>query len=103
MLDYFTPEEFDERVAAARLEEEGPQWVERLATILKLGFAAMALGKVDPEHFDPMQPQKLESMLRRPADSRTHAPLAEPGPSEAVSPNQAAALFATFAGPPQRG
>ena len=107
MLAGMTPEEFDERVAAERLDDER---TERFAQIFKLGFAAMAWGKVDPDVFDPLSPEKVADRMRRmqfaanddPAPTAATSATAAPQ-SQAVSPNQAAALFASVMGPPTKG
>lgn len=105
MLQCFTPEEFDERLAADEIEQEGPEWVERVIAVLKLGFASQALGKVDPEIFDPLRPRReVIAAVTNPYEAKTEEPMTQHCaiPAEAVSPNQAAAMFSLFAGPSNR-
>jgi len=104
MLDAFTPEEFDERLASEAVDGTPADWVERLAVILKLGFASICWSKVDPADFDPLDPNKrkrLEEMERSNPYARKTRPAmpANTAAGEAASPDQAAALFASCAGP----
>jgi hypothetical protein len=87
MLDRLTPEQFDEWLAFWELE---PDRLERIATILGLGFSALAntLGaKLDPTHFDPHL-AKLESERRQGKKA------------EEVSPNQGARMMSMILGAP---
>lgn len=88
MLDTLTPAEFGELMAADIVDPD-PQ--ERIAEILKLGFAATTWAKVKPEDFEP----KYELA----ASDQPEA--ASSNSEEALSPNQAAAFAAmTFGRPP---
>jgi hypothetical protein len=103
MLDAFTPEEFDERYVAETMDASPHDMVERLATILKLGFAAMAMSKVDPDHFDPLKPIHNNGHSSSPFggvfDGDSSAKTST-GDGVTVSPNQGAAMFAAVMGPP---
>lgn len=74
MLDGLTPDQFAEWRAFRRLE---PDPMERIIQILKLGFATLAGGGIDPEQFD-LKPSRA--------------------PEPAASPTQAAMAFSMFAG-----
>lgn len=93
LLDLFTPEEFDERLAAEEVDGSPPEWIERLAAILKLGFASMGMSKVDPELFDPLRERTQPIQAGNPFGSQPVG--------QTVSPNQAAAMFAMAFGPPR--
>lgn len=90
MLDTLTPQEFDELMAADIVE---PDPLERIAEILKLGFAmesAMWGGKLKPDIFEP----KYELVT---SDSSV---VAKGNGEEALSPNQGAAFAAMAFGRP---
>lgn len=83
MLDTLTPEQFGELEAADAVD---PDPLERIAEILKMGFAATCLGKVKPDDFEPSR-------------EITFGDKAQPVISE-VSPNQAAAIATCALGRP---
>lgn len=94
MLDTLTPAEFDELMAADIVD---PDPLERIPEILKLVGAAMCLGDVKPDQFEP--PRKVirvegetESEMRELGGNGDEGP--------ALSPNQAAAWAAMCLGRP---
>jgi hypothetical protein len=96
MLAEMEPAEMDERIAAELVDGDP---VERIATILKLGFAALCCpcgGTVNPELFDP--PRRLTNSSR-PGTSRS---VAASDREPILSPAQAAAMMHGTLGPPNR-
>jgi hypothetical protein len=94
-LARLAPEEFDEWVAYNRIEADG---VDRLAQILKLGFAAVCAAggmRVDYDSFDPLSPEKLEKRAAAPV-ARPPARPAAIADGELVSPEAAAAFVAAM-------
>lgn len=92
MLDRLTPGEFDEWLAYEEIE---PDPLERIVTILGLGFAALsnALGvSLGPEYFDPH--------LTKVRDEQKRSPTATAPVGQEVSPEQGARMFSMFAGAP---
>ncbi len=103
MLDEFTPAEFDERLAAEHIDGSPPEWVERLAAILKTGFAFMAMAEVDPDAFDPLRPRHNDTTASSNPFEPTGETTDKPASEQAPSPNQLAAMFATTYGPADKG
>ena len=84
MLDGLLPQEFDEWLAYREIE---PDPLDRLFTILRLGFSAVCNawgGKVEPRHIDPY--------LEKQAGTAT---------VQDVSPDQAVAMVSTVLGAPK--
>jgi len=104
MLQQFTPEEFDERLACEMLDGEPEEVIERFAEILKRGFAALSLSKdVQPDMFDPLKPRHDRDWEPAVVSPFEAAPPPVSAPvAQVASPQQAAAMFATTFGPPQR-
>jgi len=94
-LDQFTPEEFDERFAAERVDGSPAEWIERIAVILKLGFTATAMSKVEPDMFDPLRPRSDNTKATRGSPFQASSTVSE---GQAVSPAQGAAMFASVFG-----
>jgi hypothetical protein len=102
MLDGFSREEFDERIAAERIDGTPPEWLERIAAILKLGFASMAWSKVEPDMFDPLRPvRRAAPFSGSPYQDGASVAASEPRAASVASPNQAAAMFASVFGTPR--
>ena len=97
MLSRMEPADFDERFAVNVLDErEAEEIRNRLAAILKKGFApvCLCLGReVQPDAFEPER-------VRAASISTGRGSPVGPQQDAVASPNQAAAMMSMIAGPP---